>query len=1065
MGAWWTDQRIGRWTALDSTANSVSMESLPQLPATESRLSAWCKGVIESVWLAAVGVLPLLLNPRATLAAHEAPKLAFLKMLALLGLAAWSVLLIERQVTGRARVILGPFVGHKCLMVVATLLAACVAWSTWLSIDPLTSFWGSPEVNQGALTWAAELILLVLVWAHLRTREQIRRLVTVVLLSSFAVSLIGISQWLGWDPMRPDARGGRIFSTMGNPIYLAEYLMMIFPLTIWRIIGLVELGKTKTRAKRLMLTLYSAILLTQAAAFACTASRGPMIAVLVSFFTFALLYALLKNWKTLHRSLAVAAVCMALVAAGTGTWLKQQQAASGTQKFAFMGERGDSGRGEYWRKASEMLLLQNKATPPALIGDPWKPLRRWIGHGPETLTATLPFYHANADTLVLESWFHNLVWDYWHSFGLLGLAVFLTFAGLLFFRGYKRLGCIESRSATITFWAMPVVLALGGAVVLPLLVNNAGFAGMGAVVGFVAGLILFPTLFGKASMVRQSDVEHGDGVLIAALLAALAGYLADQAFVFPTACSSVLFWIYAGIVIVVCGGPKVTSAACEVQIPEGRKNAQVVRPPSILESDFSLPVAVAWVSSGVITLLHICINSFGSIPHRFSMGELLSSALCNTSAAKGPISLMILPVALYWMSASLALAATASVKGVKNAFSLRLGSILGLSGTVGFLFAVLESFMISQAVPLPEMRILSAAAVARVHDQEILILGHIGLIMSLVILSGCKLAKQTPKQIIGSRLGWAALGMAFASAIVMMWFAVLVPERAGMFLEEGLSMQAAGRSSLSSGLFKHALSLNPRPFVYRSMLSESLITDSEAESDNTRAFQLLAEAESVLKDGSQSRPINRRAYYLGRVYLHWALREAGTNRAELARKASDSYDVARAFEPHTEPVWSESGMVDLLLHEDAAAAKPKFERARQLASQSFTAWAEFHSGRSLRSLDPSLKQQCALIADHYFDGAIRDSKLAKEFTSRARLGKGLLQLMTNQTDAAIVNLNEAVKLGVDYDQWEIEMLLTEAFLQKTDRVAARRHLERSAAMAPPEKRHMLRSLQSELGVR
>jgi Flp pilus assembly protein TadD len=73
--------------------------------------------------------------------------------------------------------------------------------------------------------------------------------------------------------------------------------------------------------------------------------------------------------------------------------------------------------------------------------------------------------------------------------------------------------------------------------------------------------------------------------------------------------------------------------------------------------------------------------------------------------------------------------------------------------------------------------------------------------------------------------------------------------------------------------------------------------------------------------------------------------------------------------------------------------------------------------------------------------------------------------MTNQSDEAIANLSEAVKLGVEYDQWEIEMLLTEAFIVKADRTTARRHLERSLSMAPPEKRHLLRSLQSELGVR
>jgi len=72
--------------------------------------------------------------------------------------------------------------------------------------------------------------------------------------------------------------------------------------------------------------------------------------------------------------------------------------------------------------------------------------------------------------------------------------------------------------------------------------------------------------------------------------------------------------------------------------------------------------------------------------------------------------------------------------------------------------------------------------------------------------------------------------------------------------------------------------------------------------------------------------------------------------------------------------------------------------------------------------------------------------------------------MTKRIDAAIANLTEAVKLGVEYDQWEIEMLLAESFLQKGDRTAARKHLERSLAKVPPQKRPMLRSLQLDLGV-
>ena len=72
--------------------------------------------------------------------------------------------------------------------------------------------------------------------------------------------------------------------------------------------------------------------------------------------------------------------------------------------------------------------------------------------------------------------------------------------------------------------------------------------------------------------------------------------------------------------------------------------------------------------------------------------------------------------------------------------------------------------------------------------------------------------------------------------------------------------------------------------------------------------------------------------------------------------------------------------------------------------------------------------------------------------------------MTKRIDAAIANLTEAVKLEVENDQWEIEMLLAEAFLQKGERTAARKHLERSVAKVPPQKKHMLRSLQLELAV-
>jgi len=339
------------------------METAAQEHSSDSRLSMWCQGVMESVWPAAVGSMPLMLNPRGTLAAYEAPKLAFLQMLVLLGLAAWCVWQVEKRYPHRSAGLSPPLKKSRCIVSVLTLFAISIALSTWLSIDPAKSFWGSPEVYQGALSRGAELMLFILVVSQLRTREQIERLVAVVLLTSFAVALHAIVQWYGWDPIRPELRGGRVSSTLGNPIYLAGYLTMIIPLTIWKILGLKTSRTQSNRQKQLLQTLFRLILCAQVTALLLTGSRGPIIAAGASLFTFALLYASLHGWKIVLRTLTALAVC-AVLAGGAFAWIKQPAASASSPSLSLMGARGDSGRGEFWNKASEMLLSPGDQAPP-----------------------------------------------------------------------------------------------------------------------------------------------------------------------------------------------------------------------------------------------------------------------------------------------------------------------------------------------------------------------------------------------------------------------------------------------------------------------------------------------------------------------------------------------------------------------------------------------------------------------------------------------------------------------------------------------------------------------------
>jgi hypothetical protein len=72
---------------------------------------------------------------------------------------------------------------------------------------------------------------------NLRKKEQVDRLILVAILTSLPVSLYGVLQRYGIDPI---PWGGnvtnRVASHMGNSIFVAAYLIMVFPLTIGKIV-------------------------------------------------------------------------------------------------------------------------------------------------------------------------------------------------------------------------------------------------------------------------------------------------------------------------------------------------------------------------------------------------------------------------------------------------------------------------------------------------------------------------------------------------------------------------------------------------------------------------------------------------------------------------------------------------------------------------------------------------------------------------------------------------------------------------------------------------------------
>lgn len=111
-----------------------------------------------------------------------------------------------------------------------SLLIATVA-----SVAPWVSFFGFAPRYQGFIMYAP--IFLASMGVSRLNRKAIEKLLGIATIGGALVGLIGIlqgfipalTQW--WDV---DNFLGRIFSTMGHPSYLADYLLLVVPLFYWK---------------------------------------------------------------------------------------------------------------------------------------------------------------------------------------------------------------------------------------------------------------------------------------------------------------------------------------------------------------------------------------------------------------------------------------------------------------------------------------------------------------------------------------------------------------------------------------------------------------------------------------------------------------------------------------------------------------------------------------------------------------------------------------------------------------------------------------------------------------
>ncbi|MDD3778159.1 MAG: O-antigen ligase family protein [Patescibacteria group bacterium] len=156
--------------------------------------------------------------------------------------------------------------------------------SSFFSIKPAESIWGSYTRQQGVLSylfyflWSVFLFLYLLSIYILQGRKKldvkIKRIIITVISSASLVGLYGVLQILNIDFLswpEPPYLTGRALSTLGQPNFLASFLLLTIPLSLYAL-----LKERKFFPK----FIYLLALILQLACFFFTSSRGGLLALI-----------------------------------------------------------------------------------------------------------------------------------------------------------------------------------------------------------------------------------------------------------------------------------------------------------------------------------------------------------------------------------------------------------------------------------------------------------------------------------------------------------------------------------------------------------------------------------------------------------------------------------------------------------------------------------------------------------------------------------------------------------------------------------------------------------------
>ena len=873
-----------------------------------------CDGLIQAGVLVALLAVPLYFNV-FTYRIFEPDKAALLRSVVLIATAAWCA---KRLLLRRPSLSLPSMRRLPPLFPAVLVLLAITAFSTAISILPRISLWGSYERGQGLYTLLAYFLLFFLAFESAQQAATRERILDVILLASVPVASYAILQHFGLDILKWQTGGTattvRAISTLGNPIFLGAYLIMVIPITLARIAPPLERVVRARHIDVAPIVVYGTLLVLQMLALFFAQSRGPVIGLLagLAFGGLALATHLRRRYALLIGiGMLVLAVGLPVLARISGltrlTDLFNPTARTARQRVLA------------WKGVTDLLRAD--------------PTRALTGYGPGTLREALqPFLPAELARLVPDQDFdraHNLMLDTWAEVGILGVIAWLAVIVILLFQGLRLAGAADSRHRFLFGGVTAAGIGLGFA--LPLATRREAWVGVGIVLGLFGALALYLAMMlirgtRRPAPPSQPSVHAEDRTsfwIPLALTVAVVAHLGETLVGLPTISTRLLFWVYAAMIAAMAFSPhreREREAPSErpASRPRSARRSRAERgkrahdaPVLSRERD----ARSLWTGIALALLAFPFVTAGTAIEAGPQRGFIMWMVLVFAT--------LLFDILFDWHAAS-----TLQEGALIRHFALVAG-------------AVFFYFLLTWA-PLPPLDLTRTTVAVFLY------------VITAVFALGVLYSGVTPRQVLktwkpSALQSTGLIGLAVLT-LGLLWFLNVNPIRADVFYKDGLTRARAGDWNTVATSLLRSVALMPGEDRYHSALGAAYVQRAEQTNDPGQRIRWLQLAEASLLEAHRQDPYRAdHLRNLGVLQRRWADLGPPAERTRHLRQASEYYRQAVTHSPISVRGWREWGEIYAALGEWGAAIQ-RYEKSLQLNDGFVETWLRLGEAR-LRSGD------------------------------------------------------------------------------------------------------------------